>query len=1022
MEIQKRFTDVFINRPVLAVVVSLVLLLIGLKSFHDLPLRQYPMLNTSVINVGVTLPGASPDLVESRITAPIEGALSGINGVDFIQSSSAQSASSVTINFKLGYDINRANTDVANAVSSIRYQLPQNIYDPVITKMDPNATPLFYIAFNTPNMTEAELGDFLTRDIKPQMSNLPDVGQVQVWSDVYAMRLWLDPHRMAARGVTATDVQNAVNNNNVQATMGQLVGDNEIFNLVGENTDLKTADAFNNLLVKLTKGQFVRLSDVGYAELGAQSYNVAAYVNGKRSSVVAITPTSNGNPLKIAVELNDLLPQMQKHLPPGMHLRMLWDSSRFIHASLVEVVETLIIAVLCVLVVIFGFLGSWRSVLIPVVTIPLSLFGVCSIMLGLGYSLNTLTFLAWVLAIGLVVDDSIVVLENISRHIEEGKSPHEAALIGAREIAFAVIAMTLTLAAVYAPIGMLTDLTGVLFREFAFTLAGTVLISGIIALTLSPMMCSTFLRPIEKESLTSKIDALFLRLRNKYQISLMLVLKHPKWIILVALIVYASAWLLYRTLPSELAPTEDQGVILIGAQANTSASFAYTQKYALGINAITSAVPEGDNTGVIVGMNGPNTAFAFFTLQPWNKRERSSTDIIGEIMPKLWANPGIQAFPFNPPALPGASGNNPISFVLKSTAPWNELEAAAAKLAGIARANPHFNNVDTDLKNDQLTLLVNVNRDKANSMNINMSDLSNSLGFLLGNPIAGYFQRTGQSYEIIPQIVDSARKNPMQLADIPIKTLTGDTVPLGSFTSFTQTAQPQSLPHFQQMRAVTLSAGVQEGYTLGEALNFLNKAVAKELPASIGVDYSGQSRQFIESQGAMAQVFLFAIIFIFLVLSAQFESFRNPLIVMLSVPLSLFGALLVMHLTHCTINIFTEVGLVTLIGLISKHAILIVEFAEQMQATGKSKFDAVFESASMRLRPILMTTAAMVLGAIPLILANGAGGEARRQLGWVIVAGMGIGTCFTIFVIPAVYDLIARETELEDIGAHDPKS
>ena len=502
MEIQKRFTDVFINRPVLAVVVSLVLLLIGLKSFHDLPLRQYPMLNTSVINVGVTLPGASPDLVESRITAPIEGALSGINGVDFIQSSSAQSASSVTINFKLGYDINRANTDVANAVSSIRYQLPQNIYDPVITKMDPNATPLFYIAFNTPNMTEAELGDFLTRDIKPQMSNLPDVGQVQVWSDVYAMRLWLDPHRMAARGVTATDVQNAVNNNNVQATMGQLVGDNEIFNLVGENTDLKTADAFNNLLVKLTKGQFVRLSDVGYAELGAQSYNVAAYVNGKRSSVVAITPTSNGNPLKIAVELNDLLPQMQKHLPPGMHLRMLWDSSRFIHASLVEVVETLIIAVLCVLVVIFGFLGSWRSVLIPVVTIPLSLFGVCSIMLGLGYSLNTLTFLAWVLAIGLVVDDSIVVLENISRHIEEGKSPHEAALIGAREIAFAVIAMTLTLAAVYAPIGMLTDLTGVLFREFAFTLAGTVLISGIIALTLSPMMCSTFLRPIEKESLT----------------------------------------------------------------------------------------------------------------------------------------------------------------------------------------------------------------------------------------------------------------------------------------------------------------------------------------------------------------------------------------------------------------------------------------------------------------------------------------------------------------------------------------
>ncbi len=1011
MNDQKRFTDLFIYRPVLSIVISLILLLLGLHAFHNLPLRQFPILDTSVINVSISLPGASPNLVETRITAPLENALSGINGIDFMDSSSAQGASSITIHFRLGYDINQGNTDIANAVSATRYQLPQNILDPVISKQDPNAQPLFYIAYTSPSMSETELGDYLTRTIKPQLASLPDVGTVQVWSNTYAMRLWLDPQKMASKNITATDVQNAVNNNNVQATMGQLKGDTTIFNIVGANTDLKTADAFNKMLIKLTKGQFIRLEDIGKAELGSQNYDVAAYVNGKRVSVIAITPTSNGNPLKVAQELNELLPEMQKHLPNGMQSQMLWDNSKFIHASLVEVVETLAVAVGCVLLVIFVFLGAWRSVLIPIVTIPLSLVGVCAIMGALHYTLNILTFLAGVLAIGLVVDDAIVVLENISRHIEEGRTPFEAAVIGAREIAFAIIAMTLTLAAVYAPIGMMSDMTGILFREFAFSLAGTVIISGIIALTLSPMMCSKLLQPVTKQSLTSKIDAIFFKLRARYEHLLRKVIVHPKWIIIFALLVYLCAWFLYKTLPSELAPIEDQGVVLVAAQANTSASFDYTQKYALAMNAIYQQTPDTLLNGIIVGTQGPNSAFAFVPLTPWSERKLSSNDIIGMLMPKLWAIPGIQAFPFNPPALPGSFGDS-INFVLKTTGSWETLQKAADQLLNLARTNTRITNLNSNLKNDQLTLLANIDRDKANSLGVNMQNLSNDLSFLLGDPIAGYFERNGQSYEVIPQVANEFRKNPYQLGEIPFLTTTGKAVPFSSFASFEQVSMPQSLPHFQQMRSITITGSVQDGYTLGEALSYLNQQATK-LSSDIQVDYAGQSRQFMESQGAMAQVFGFAIIFIFLVLSAQFESFRNPLIVMLSVPLSLFGALLIMHLTHCTLNIFTEIGLVTLIGLISKHAILIVEFAEQIQASGKSIFDAALESAVMRLRPILMTTAAMVLGAIPLILTGGPGGEARRQLGWVIVAGMGIGTCFTIFVIPTIFAFVAGKRTIE---------
>ncbi|MCD6046500.1 MAG: multidrug efflux transporter [Gammaproteobacteria bacterium] len=1002
------FTDIFIRRPVLATVVSLIIFLTGLFSFSKLPLRQFPVIASNVINIEIKYPGADPNLVENFITTPVENAMMGIDGVDYMTSQSSQSESNITINFKLGSDMDKANSDVSNAVSSVKYRLPQGILDPVITAVDPNANPVQYIAFRSTALPETAVGDYLNRSVKPILANLPDVGSVSIWSNTYAMRLWLDPQKMAAKDISPLDVQSTISSNNVQGAFGQLQPKYQLFNIVG-NTDLRNAEQFNNLPVKLINGQLVRVKDVGHAELGSESYNVTAYVNGQRASVVPVTPTATGNPLTVSTALTKALVEIQGHLPSGITVKTIWDTSKFIRASLDEVVSTLLIAAACVLAVIFFFLGSWRSVIIPIVTIPLALFGVATIMLALNYTLNTLTFLAWVLAIGLVVDDAIVVVENISRHIEEGKAPFEAALVGAREISFAVIAMTLTLAAVYAPIGFTTGLTGILFREFAFTLASAVIVSGVIALTLSPMLCSRLLVPIQKESFATKIDAFFDKVKTKYHNALIFVLHHPKYIVATAIIIYSSAVVLYKTLPSELAPTEDQGAILTAFQGPTSANSDYMRQISPLLGKIYDSVPEREDYGTVVGVHGGvNTGLSFLTLKPWHERKRNSTEIISELMPKMWAIPGFLAFPFNMPSLPGSTGNNPISFVLKTTGSWESLESSMQTLLAAARKNPNLTNLNTDLKTDQLSLVINIDRDKANTLGINMADLSSSLSVLLGDPISGYFNLNGRSYQVIPQIYDELRQNPSQLEQVPIRTMSGQLVPLGSFASFTQTTMPQSLPHFQQLRAITLSGDVAPGYTLGQALNFLKGFVDQNLSKSITVDYSDQSRQFMDAQGAMGQVFGFAVIFIFLVLSAQFESFRNPLIVMLSVPLSLFGALLAMHLTKCTMNIFTEIGLVTLIGLISKHGILIVEFAEQIQETGKSVFDAVLESATLRLRAILMTTGAMILGAVPLVLADGAGSEARRQLGWVIIAGMGIGTCFTLFVIPTMYTLIAK--------------
>ncbi len=1005
------FTDIFIKRPVFATVLSLLVFLLGLMAFLQLPLRQFPMIDTSVISVSTVYSGASPELMEAYVTGPIESSLNGISGIDFIQSRSSQSQSVITVQFKLGTDINKANTDVSNAVSSIRYQLPQGIGDPVINKVDPNANPVMYLAFSSNQLSEVVIGDYLQRFVRPPFASLPDVGNVQVWAPGYAMRIWLDPHKMAAQQVSADDINHTLLMNNVQSAVGQLQAPWQVVNMVAD-TAIQTPQQFNNLVVRTTaKGDLLRLADVGVATLGSQSYNASSRINGHVTAIIAITPTSSGNPLLIAKAVSQALPMIQHGLPKGMTSTMLWDASRFIQSSLDEVLLTIGISAVAVLAVIFLFLGSWRAVLIPIVTIPLSLLGAAALMLNLGYSLNSLTFLAWVLAIGLVVDDAIVVLENIYRHMEEGLSARQAALVGAREISFAIIVMTITLATVYAPIGLTSGMTGILFREFAFTLAAAVLISGFIALTLSPMMCSKLLLIQSSASFSTRVDHFFVRLSHYYRQGLAKVLEHLPWVALFAFIIYGSCWWLFVSLPGELAPSEDEGVIVSIVRGPTSANLAYTEKNTALLGKIFESVPERANYGIINGYpSNVNSAISFLTLKPWAERKRSAAEIIHGLMPPMLNIPGVLAFPFSPPPLPGASGNSPVSFVLKTMGSYESLENAAKVLMAAARKNPGLVNIDRDLQVDQLQVQVHIDRDKANSLGIDMASIGTTLNLLLGEPTSGYFEMQGQSYPIIPQLAAEFRQNPEQLLQLPIKTAANQTVPFGSIASTTASVTPQLLPHFQQQRAVTINAGLAPGYTLGQALRFFKTVTLNALPTTVNIDYAGQSRQFMQSQGAMSQTFAYALLFIFLVLAAQFESFRNPLIVMLSVPLSLFGALAVMHVTHCTMNIYTEIGLITLIGLITKHGILIVEFTEQRRYhQGLAVMEALMGACAIRLRPILMTTAAMVLGAVPLILAAGAGAESRRQLGWVIVAGMGIGTCFTLFIIPAAYLLLANK-------------
>ncbi|HET6630947.1 MAG TPA: efflux RND transporter permease subunit [Woeseiaceae bacterium] len=1003
------FTGVFIRRPVLATVVSLLILLMGLRAWQDLELRQFPEIEQTQIIVTTFYPGANADLIQGFITAPIQRAVASVEGVDYITSESRQSFSTITVNLELNYDRYQAFTEVQAKVAEVRNELPTSAEAPVIQMGQRMGAALMYIGFYSEGaMTPEQVTDYLIRVVQPQLQTLEGVASADVLgARTFAMRVWLNPVKMAAHDVTALDVADALQANNYLAAVGETKGELVSVN-ISAATDLHAADEFGEIVLREDDGSLVRIEDVAQVELGAESYDSSVLFTGKRAVYIGISPVPGANPLDAAALVHEQMAQVVANLPAGLQGQVVYDGTEYIESSVDEVIKTVAEAGLIVVAVIFLFLGSLRAVAIPVVTIPLSLIGAMFVMLALGYSINVLTLLAMVLAIGLVVDDAIVVVENIHRHIEEGLSPFDAALQGAREIAGPVVAMSLTLAAVYAPIGFLGGLTGNLFQEFAFTLAAAVLISGLIALTLSPMMCSKLLQPIEQQGkLAQRLDHAFERLKGWYQRRLHGALDTRPVVLVVAAAVLASCFFLYTSAQQELAPMEDQGFVFISATGPQNATHDYMQVYAREIDSALKSIPEMEAYFMINGMGTVNNLIAGMILEPWNQRERSQTDIQPIVQQKLSQIAGVEAVAINFPSLPGSSGL-PVQFVINTTESYAELYGYTQELLQAAQASGLFIFVDTNLTFDQPQLQVQVNRNKAAELGIDMADIGRSLSTLLGGGFVNRFNLEGRAYEVIPQVADRFRRDGSQLNQYYIRAADGQMVPLSTVVQLTHDVQPNRLTQFQQLNSANIQGVMVPGVTLGAALDFLEAKAAEILPPGYTVNYAGESRQFVEEGGALLFTFLFALIVIYLVLAAQFESFRDPLIILIAVPMSICGALIPLAIGIATVNIFTQIGLVTLIGLISKHGILMVEFANKLQLEqGLDRRAAIEEAAAIRLRPILMTTAAIVLGVLPLILATGAGAESRFSIGLVVATGMAIGTAFTLFVVPAIYTLLA---------------
>ena len=1004
------FTDIFIKRHVLSLVVSLLILLIGFKAATSLPIRQYPKLSNTVITVTTAYPGASPELMQGFITTPIEQAVSAAEGVDYITSASTQGQSKISVFVKLNFDPNQALTEVLSKVNSVKYLIPKEANDPIILKSTGQTTAVMYLGFSSDELSGSAISDYLTRVVQPILSTVDGVASADILGgQTFAMRIWLDPARMAGRGVSPDDIAAAIRANNFQAAAGQAKGYFIVSNVTA-NTDLQNVDQFKRMTVKAKDGGFVRLEDVATVELSAQSTDASVAFSGERAIFIGVQATPQGNPLNIVTGVRALFPELERNLPPSLKMKVAYDSTKFIRSSIDEVEATLIEAVGIVVIVIFLFLASFRSVIIPVVTIPLSLIGVCSLMIAMGFSINLLTLLAMVLAIGLVVDDAIVVVENIHRHLEEGKSPVQASLQGAREIVGPVISMTITLAAVYAPIGFLGGLTGSLFREFAFTLAGAVIVSGVIALTLSPMMCSVLLKGGHSENqgwFARKVDMVFGATTRWYGRQLDRSLDYRPITALFAVTILGLVVFLYQNTSKELAPDEDQGIVFSVVKAPKYANIDYSDFYGEKLDKAFAGFPETDLRFMINGIDGPSNGIAGMLLKPWDERERSAIKLKPLVQAELSKIEGVNAFAFNLPPLPGGPGGLPIQMVINSTNGFQAVYEEMVKLKDAARKSGLFIVADSDLDFNQPVVRVKIDRSKANDLGITMASIGNSLATLLGGNYTNRFNLEGRSYQVIPQVPRGLRLSPESLSNYYVPTITGQQVPLSTLVSIETATDPNALTHYNQLNSATFQAVPMPGVTVGQAVDFL-ESQAKQLPAGYSHDYLADARQYVQEGNQLAIAFGFALIIIFLVLAAQFESLRDPLVIMISVPMAISGALIPLFFGVATINIYTQVGLLTLIGLISKHGILMVEFANTLQLNeGLDKRSAIEMAARVRLRPILMTTAAMVTGLLPLLTASGAGAASRFSIGLVVVSGMMIGTLFTLFVLPAVYVAIA---------------
>jgi multidrug efflux pump len=1008
-----KFTDTFVRRPVLALVVSSLIVLMGLFALGKLPVRQYPLLESATITISTDYPGASAELMQGFVTQPISQAVSSVEGVDFMSSSSLQGRSLITLRMLLNRDSTQALAETMAKVNQVRYRLPEKAYDPVVELSAGDSTAVAYVGFSSQTLSIPELSDYLSRVVEPLLSGIDGVAKVQTFGgQSLAMRLWLDSEQMAGRGVTAADVAQAVRANNYQATPGQVRGQFVLAD-IQVDTDLTRVEDFRDLIIRNDGTDLVRLRDVGTVELSAAATRTSATLDGKPAVHLGLFPTPSGNPLVIVDGIRELLPQIQQTLPPGVKVALAYETARFIEASIEEVLRTLVEAMLIVVLVIWLCLGSLRSVAIAVVAIPLSMLGAAGLMLAFGFSLNLLTLLAMVLAIGLVVDDAIVVVENVHRHIEEGQTPVAAALAGAREIAGPVIAMTLTLAAVYAPIGLMGGLTGTLFREFALTLAGAVIVSGVVALTLSPVMSSLLLKPGQQGGAMAHFaERVFAALTAAYARALAFTLAR-RWLSAgVALLVCLSLPWLYLLPQRELAPPEDQAAVLTAIKSPQQASLDYVERFASKLDQVMKSIPETTDTWIINGTDGTAASFGGINLSAWQQRERSAAQIQAQLQQAVADIEGSSIFAFQVASLPGSSGGLPVQMVLRSAQDYPVLYQTMEVLKQRARESGLFSVVDSDLDYNNPVVKVSIDRAKAASLGISMQDIGESLGVLVGEQYLNRFALFGRAYDVIPQSIQDQRLTPSALNRQYVRAEDGSLVPLSTVVRLDLQVAPNRLLQFDQQNASTLQAIPAPGVSMGKAVAFLQQ-LAAELPPGFRHDWQSESRQYVQEGFALMWAFLAALVVIYLVLAAQYESLVDPLIILVTVPLSICGALLPLALGWATLNIYTQIGLVTLIGLISKHGILMVEFANEIQVRDNlDRAAAIMRAAQIRLRPVLMTTAAMTFGVIPLLFASGAGANSRFGLGVVIVCGMLIGTLFTLFVLPAIYTWLARDHRL----------
>jgi multidrug efflux pump len=1012
------FTDIFIKRPVLATVVSLLILFVGLRSVSLLNVRQYPVSNSAIVTVTTIYTGASADLIEGFITTPLEKQIASADGIDYIESSSAPGASSIIVHLILNYDPNAAVAQVISKIDKVRSQLPAGALPPTIDVQVGESTAAMYLSFASDQLDNNQITDYLTRVVQPKLASIAGVQSAQILgARVFAMRIWLKPDKLAAYGLSPAQVSAALVANNALAAVGATKGSFISINM-NAATDLHTAEEFKKLVVKEQNGAIIRLSDVADVVLGAENYDTTVRFSGESATFIGIFVLPTANALDVIDRVKLAIPEIESALPAGLQITIPYDSTAYIHDAINEVIKTLVEALVIVIVVIFLFLGSVRSVIIPIIAMPLSLVGACFLMLAMGFTINLLTLLAMVLAIGLVVDDAIVVVENIHRHMEEGLRPLEAALKGARELGGPVIAMTITLAAVYAPIGFQGGLTGTLFREFAFTLVGAVIISGVVALTLSPMMCSRLLRhDTAKKGFANFLDVTFDKLRGRYEALLSWVMQTWPIMLILPVVAMALIWPFYSMTKQELAPDEDQGVIICFSTGAADANIDQTAAYGGQVEKVLRTFPETRNVFQVFGAVSSsaasgiaNSAIAGMVLKPWSERKRGTIELLPQVSAKVSSIAGFKTAAILRPPLPGGGSGLPVQFVVLSTDTPEHMAQVADSLVASAMQSGLFAYADSSLKLDQPQGDVVIDRDKAALLGVNMQEVANDVGALLGGGYLNYFNIQGNSYKVIPQVERTGRLNPQQLGDYYVSTGNGPLVPLSTFASLTTKVQPQTLNHFQQLNSATISLAPRGGVSQGQALDYLRNQASILFPQGYSVDYGGQSRQYVQEGNTLILAFVFGAIIIFLVLAAQFESFRDPLIILLgSVPMTLVAALAFLFLGFSSINIYTQVGLITLVGLISKHGILIVQFANQLQEEGMGKMAAIERAAGVRLRPILMTTAAMVLGTLPLVIATGAGAASRYAMGIVIVTGMTVGTFFTLFVVPSVYMLVARD-------------